>query len=255
MPADLTTRALVPAFEPRIHRGASSRRRRWPRFRTPMCRRAWLMVAGESVRASGAMVAGESDCFNLYGPTEATIWTTAVACANDGVPPTDRPSNCQRRPCYVLDERSRPWRRRAGRFSSVAQPRDWLFQPAGPLPRRSCRRRLAPRRERLVPFGTSGVGPSEGDIEFIGRVDHQVKLRGFRIELGEIESRLRTASDWCAKRSSIVRDDDGDDSLIAYIVRARGLGAQRRRPDDVRAAAAAGVHGAGRVRAADRRCR
>ena len=59
---------------------------------------------------------------------------------------------------------------------------------------------------------------SEGQLEFIGRVDHQIKLRGFRIELGEIEAALRRHS---TVRDAVVlaRQDQPDNTqLIAYIV-------------------------------------
>ena len=55
-----------------------------------------------------------------------------------------------------------------------------------------------------------------GEIEFIGRVDHQVKLRGFRIELGEIEAELRRHE---GVRDSVViiREEGGEKSLAAYV--------------------------------------
>lgn len=58
----------------------------------------------------------------------------------------------------------------------------------------------------------------EGDIDYLGRIDHQVKIRGYRIELGEIEARLR---DVAAVREAVVvvRDDDaGEKRLVGYVV-------------------------------------
>src|SRR5262249_51820666 len=80
--------------------------------------------------------------------------------------------------------------------------------------------------ERFVPdpFGTSPGGRlyrtgdlvrylPEGDIEFLGRLDHQVKIRGFRIELGEIEEALRTMPG--VREAAVVARED---RLVAYVV-------------------------------------
>jgi amino acid adenylation domain-containing protein len=57
----------------------------------------------------------------------------------------------------------------------------------------------------------------DGDIEYLGRIDHQVKIRGFRIELGEIESAIN--SNKCVRESVVtVREDNNEKSLVAYIV-------------------------------------
>jgi pyochelin synthetase len=75
--------------------------------------------------------------------------------------------------------------------------------------------------ERLYLTGDKGRVLPDGDIQFLGREDLQVKLRGFRVELGEIASVL---GGYPGVREAVVRlaDDDGRPALVAYVVADRG---------------------------------
>ncbi|HEX3151861.1 MAG TPA: amino acid adenylation domain-containing protein [Gemmataceae bacterium] len=73
--------------------------------------------------------------------------------------------------------------------------------------------------ERLYKTGDLARYMPDGNLEFLGRIDHQVKVRGFRVEMGEIETALGQHP---AVRDSVVkpfRDDSGNVSLAAYVVR------------------------------------
>jgi acyl carrier protein len=97
---------------------------------------------------------------------------------------------------------------------------------------RGYRRRPELTAERFVPdpFAPPGQGArlyrtgdlarqlASGAIEFLGRIDHQVKIRGNRIELGEVEAALTLLSDVEAGVAAARPDSRGEDRLVAYVV-------------------------------------
>ena len=158
--------------------------------------------------------------YNLYGPTEYTTYATAALTMRGAGrdPPIGRPlCNTQ---VYVLDAQHQLLPIGAVGELYIAGhglARGYLGQPE-----------LTALHFVDNPFGPPGScmyrtgdlvrWSSEGQLEFIGRVDHQIKLRGFRIELGEIEAALRRHS---TVRDAVVlaRQDQPDNTqLIAYIV-------------------------------------
>ena len=92
--------------------------------------------------------------------------------------------------------------------------------------------------------------PADGALEFLGRLDHQVKLRGFRIELGEIEAAL-AAHPAVREAVAVARQEaQGEPRLVAYVVLRPEAALDAAVLRAALAAAAARVHGAVGVRRA-----
>ncbi|MCP4662121.1 MAG: amino acid adenylation domain-containing protein, partial [bacterium] len=165
---------------------------------------------------------------NHYGPTETTVLATcgrvAPAGEEPGVPDIGRPIPNAR--VRVLDRELRPLPAGVAGELCVAGTclaRGYQHQPAltaerfipDPLSGEPGRRTAG---GRLYRTGDLARTLSDGRIEFLGRIDHQVKLRGFRIELGEIEAVLSRSD---AVRECVVvihGEDRGDRALVAYVV-------------------------------------
>ncbi len=159
--------------------------------------------------------------FNAYGPTETTVCASIARCngTTQGNPPIGRPiANTQ---MYILDESMRivpPGIAGELYIGGVGVARGYWNRDA--LTRERFIPHLFSERsgDRLYRTGDRARYRSNGDIEFLGRQDHQVKVRGYRIELGEIETRLRRHP---AVADSVVvaREDVPDDHrLVAYVV-------------------------------------
>jgi amino acid adenylation domain-containing protein len=158
---------------------------------------------------------------NLYGPTEAAVdvsWWTCPRDPSAGVVPIGRP--VWNTALYVLDAALEP--------VPVGVPGELYI--GGVQVARGYQGRAAMTAERFVPDPFAAEGGArlyrtgdrarwraDGAIEYLGRLDFQVKVRGFRIELGEIEAALRQA-DGVRDCTVVVRDDAGDRRLVAYVV-------------------------------------
>ncbi|HEU5230649.1 MAG TPA: amino acid adenylation domain-containing protein, partial [Ktedonobacteraceae bacterium] len=180
-----------------------------------------LITAGEA--CSAELVTNWSpgrSFFNAYGPTETTVCASVALCQNDKKRPTiGKPiANMQ---MYVLDAQWQP--------CPVGVPGELYLGGIGLARGYLYRPELSAQRFIPHPFGTepgarlyrtgdrAALRP-DGNVEFLGRLDHQVKIRGFRIELGEIEEALNKQP---AVHESvvIVREDvPGEKRLVAYLI-------------------------------------
>ncbi|HKE58548.1 MAG TPA: amino acid adenylation domain-containing protein [Pyrinomonadaceae bacterium] len=158
--------------------------------------------------------------FNLYGPTETTVWATFAECNEDTQrPPIGRPiANAQ---VYILDDQLQP--------VSVGVAGELHVGGAGLARGYLNRAELTALRFIPNPFVTGSSSrlyktgdlvryASDGNIEFLGRIDQQVKLRGFRIELGEIEAVLAEHDSVQEVVIDAREDEPGQKRLVAYVV-------------------------------------
>ena len=157
--------------------------------------------------------------FDLYGPSEDTTYSTYALRERDGVATIGRPiANTK---VYILDQQMRPVP--VGIAGELYIGGDGLARGYLNRPELTRERFIADLvsddpQGRLYKTGDLVRYLSDGNIEFLGRIDHQVKIRGYRIELGEIESVLNEHS---AVRESVVmarEEETGDKRLVAYVV-------------------------------------
>ncbi|HEY7768733.1 amino acid adenylation domain-containing protein, partial [Longimicrobium sp.] len=162
--------------------------------------------------------------FNGWGPTEVSVRSTAFQ-ATDGTfpPPIGRPLGNVTH--YVLDP--------AGRPVPIGVPGEIYVGGAGVT--RGYLGRPALTAERYVPdpfarhpgarmyrTGDKVRWRSDGMLDFVARMDGQVKVRGFRIELGEIEAVLRRHDDVSDCVVMVREDVPGDQRIVAYVVGGAG---------------------------------
>ncbi|MGD2093214.1 MAG: amino acid adenylation domain-containing protein, partial [Candidatus Aminicenantes bacterium] len=158
---------------------------------------------------------------NLYGPTEATIDVSYFNCAKDEHRddiPIGKPIDNIR--LYIINkEMGLQLVRIAGELCIAGDglARGYLGKPE--LTAEKFIDSPFVEGERLYRTGDLVRWLPDGNIEFLGRIDHQVKIRGYRIELEEIENQLLKHDD--IKEAVVLANEDesGDKYLCAYIVR------------------------------------
>lgn len=189
-----------------------------------------VLFGGEAADPSAVAQLMKTDppkrLLNVYGPTEATTfatWYEVSQCSEDDFSiPIGRPiANTQ---IFVLDQYLNP--------SPIGVPGELYIAGDGVAQGYLNRPTLTEARFIPNPFGDDRSARmyrtgdrvrylSDGNLEFLGRVDHQIKLRGHRIELGEIEAQLAQHTEIRDSVACLQEDSAGDKRLIAYAVAER----------------------------------
>jgi amino acid adenylation domain-containing protein len=182
-----------------------------------------VLVGGEALPAELARQLAQQcgPVWNMYGPTETTIWSSVyhVEGKDERLVPIGRP--IANTTFYILDANRAP----------VPDGGEGELYIGGEGLARGYFERDEMTTEKFVsdPFSASAGArmyrtgdlaryKANGDVEFLGRIDHQVKIRGFRIELGEIEA-VMEQHDGIHQAVVMAREDTpGDKRLVAYYV-------------------------------------
>ncbi len=186
-----------------------------------------LILGGEALSYSSYLqawrrAAPECVILNEYGPTETTVGTCVFSVEDEGElggrVPIGRPMpNTE---AYVLDHALRPVPTGVvGELciGGVGVARGYLNREELTAERFVENPFSARSGSRMYRTGDLARWRHDGSLEFLGRIDDQVKLRGFRIELGEIESALDSYAG-VSRSVAILREDrSGTQSLVAYV--------------------------------------
>jgi amino acid adenylation domain-containing protein len=188
-----------------------------------------ILCGGEALSpalASQLLNKGDS-VWNLYGPTESTIWSSVYQISHQEntiitkstSEPIGRPiANTQ---IYILDHHLHPTPIGVSgelHIGGAGLARGYLNRPELTAEKFIINPFSDQIGSRLYKTGDLVRYRPDGNIEYLGRIDHQVKMRGFRIELGEIESVL--VQHWAVREIVVISREYplGNQNLVAYVV-------------------------------------
>ncbi len=184
-----------------------------------------MMTGGEGLSHSLAKrLQAHGNVVNLYGPTEATIWCASKKVDADrdqtlsSILPIGRPLDGYS--IFVLDETLRPTL--DGMMGEIyisgpALANGYIGKP-GLTAERFIAAPFGPSGSRMYRTGDLGIRRPNGDIEFLGRADTQIKIHGHRIEPGEIEHQLLSHFQDISRSVVVAKKRGSDLCLVAYLV-------------------------------------
>jgi amino acid adenylation domain-containing protein len=184
-----------------------------------------ILIGGEAVsqKLATQLLERSGSVWNVYGPTETTIWsTTSELKLGWSAVTIGRPiGNTE---IYILDKMLQPVPIGVAgelHIGGDGLARGYLKRPELTAEKFIPHPLSANPKARLYKTGDLVRYLPNGNIEFLGRIDHQVKIRGFRIELGEIETVLRQHLNISDTVVVAREDTPGDKRVVAYFVPAR----------------------------------
>ncbi len=170
-----------------------------------------------SPKLASELLERTAEVWNVYGPTETTIWSTTARILDPEQISVGRPIANMR--MFVLDS--------SGQLAPIGVPgelciggiglaRGYWGQPELTAERFVMRTMEDGRQERLYRSGDQARWIGDGNLDVVGRIDHQLKIRGHRIEPGEIEGVISRHPD--IRETVVVARDDGRGALqlVAY---------------------------------------
>jgi amino acid adenylation domain-containing protein len=177
-----------------------------------------ILCGGEALDAELAnwMLGRCRALWNMYGPTETTIWSTCKHLTDDESVTLGRAINNTQ--VYVLDEQQRPLLPGSSGelYIGGAGVSKGYWNRAELTAEKFIESDLSPHG-RIYATGDAVRFLTDGQLEYLGRLDNQVKLRGYRIELGDVEAALQRYPA-VLQAIAAVRDFGANDSrLIGYV--------------------------------------
>ncbi|WP_155617222.1 non-ribosomal peptide synthetase, partial [Paenibacillus polymyxa] len=196
-----------------------------------------IMVGGEALPSKLLAALQEIDgprIYNMYGPTETTVWSTVQELTHAQQINIGRPiANTQ---IFIMNAN--------GELQPVGVPGELCIAGEGLARGYWKREELTAEKfvnnpfagdkadhERMYRTGDLARWMPDGNIEYLGRMDHQVKIRGYRIELGEIESQLLQVESVQEAVIMARTDETGQTQLVAYYAASQELGANEMRQE------------------------
>ncbi len=180
-----------------------------------------IITAGEAVSPELVKIWGQERIFfNAYGPTETTVCASMHECSGEYemAPPIGKANPNFK--LYILDEYLQPQPPGVpGELcvAGVGLARGYLNRPELTAEKFLPNPYATETGERIYRTGDLARWLPDGNVEFMGRIDHQVKVRGFRIELGEIEAALSRHDKIKDQIVLAPADKSGNKRLVAYI--------------------------------------